>query len=435
MKIKKIINISSVLMMAPILLTACSSQQATPDFGGESEQQQQKTVDINLYQGQPSQSAGLFTLPVILKNSGTNSTVVSSRNFTLQIQGHKFKPFKIEKTPADFHMNLESGGVFNDTLAFYLGTTLNSKQLKQAQLTYEMDNGKVKNANIMTANFDQSNTHSDITANMKPIGDYYQDIKTYIKQTKQAKTQGQDMTSLNNQFQDADYDKFRMWALVNKQDSKNIILQVYNQTNTDIVIPFNNIELVSNNGDELRTDPEYRNNYLCVPHGKFEVITIPLEGKPDMTDDPFNIYVKASNSTSSTSNNFFSTKGTYYPVETVVTNAKDIGSAFTLSPNQYAKGSIQWSKPVLNFKDRTFSCTVELNDLFTLKSDRTKYSLVGIDKDGTDGDEEIPKDVQPLKITSGLPTQIDMKFGSLKVLKTYHHIELRYNNKKILNIK
>lgn len=434
MSLKKALKFSSVLLIAPILLTACASQQAAPDFGGESESEKQKTVDVNLYSGQPSQSAGLLTLPVILKNTGTNSTVVASQNFALKIQGHSFKPFKIDKTPADFHMNLSSGEVFNDTLSFYLGTTLNQKQLKKIQLTYEMDNGKIKDAKYMSANFDQSNTRSDITASMKPIGDYYSDIKNYIKQNRQARSQGQAETSLSSQFQDSDYDKFRVWTLINKKDPKNIILQVYNQTNTDIAVPFSDIELVSNSGNELQVDPQYRNNYLCVPHGKFEVITIPLESKPDMTDSPFNLYVKSSNSGGS-SNNFFSTKNTYYPIESVITNASDISGAFTLAPNQYAKGSIQWSKPVLNFKDRTFSCTVELNDLFTLKADRTKYSLVGIDKDGTDGDEEIPKDVQPLKVSSNSPTQIDMKFGSLKVLQTYHHIELRYDGKKILKIK
>ena len=434
MSLKKALKFGSVLLLAPLFLTACASEQAAPDFGGESESQKQKTVDVSLYSGQPSQSAGLLTLPVILKNTGTNSTVVASRNFTLKIQGHTFKPFKIDKTPADFHMNLSSGEVFNDTLAFYLGTTLTQKQLKKIQLTYEMDNGNIRDAKYMSPNFDQSNTRSDITQNMKSIGDYYSDIKDYIKQSKQARSQGQSPNSLNNQFQDPDYDKFRVWTLINKKDPKNIILQVYNQTNTDIAVPFSDIELVSNSGDELQVDPEYRNNYLCVPHGKFEVITVPLEGKPDMTDSPFNLYVKSSNSGSS-SNNFFSTKNTYYPIESVITDASDISGAFTLAPNQYTKGSIQWSKPVLNFKDRTFSCTVELNDLFTLKADRTKYSLVGIDKDGTDGDEEIPKDVQPLRISSNNPTQIDMKFGSLKVLETYHHIELRYDGKEILKVK
>lgn len=65
MSLKKALKFGSVLLLAPLFLTACASEQAAPDFGGESESQKQKTVDVSLYSGQPSQSAGLLTLPVI----------------------------------------------------------------------------------------------------------------------------------------------------------------------------------------------------------------------------------------------------------------------------------------------------------------------------------------------------------------------------------
>lgn len=433
MKLKKKIITSLILLFSPLFLSACASQQTAPDVSGTDEQKQ-PTVDVSLRQGQLSQSAGLITMPVLLRNTGTNSTVVSSRNFALHIQGHTFKPFSVPNTPADFHEELDSGSTFNDSLSFYLGTTLTPKQLHLVHLTYTMDNGKTKRATSMTASFDQEKTKSDLITNMKQIGDYYTDIKQYMQQVHDAKQQGEDIPSLKDQFQDADYDKFRMWVLINKKDPQNIILQAYNQTNTDIAVPFSDIEIVNKTGDELQVDPAYRNYFLCLPHGKFEIITVPLEGNPSMTQAPFTMKLKQSDD-SGTSNNFFSTKSSYYPIETVVTDAKDISTAFSLTPNQYAKGSITWSKPVLNFKDRTFKCTVDLNDIFALRSDRTKYSLVGIDKDGTDGDIEIPKDVEPTKVSSDSPTQINMRFGSLKVLKTYKNIELRYDNQRIMKVK
>lgn len=433
MKFNKKIIASFILLSAPMLLSACASQEATPDVSG-SDEHQRPTVDVSLRQGQLSQSAGLITMPVLLRNTGTNSTVVSSRNFALHIQGHTFKPFSVPNTSADFHEQLDSGSTFNDSLSFYLGTNLTKKQLRLVHLTYTMDNGKTRKAATMNASFDQEKTKSALTTNMKQVGDYYTDIKQYMQQVHNAKQQGEDIPSLKDQFQDSDYDKFRMWVLINKKDPQNIILQAYNQTNTDIAIPFSDIELVNKTGDELQVDPAYRNYYLCLPHGKFEIITVPLEGKPSMTQAPFTMRLKQSDD-SGTSSNFFSTKNSYYPIESVITDAKDISTAFSLTPNQYAKGSINWSKPVLNFKDRTFKCTVDLNDIFALRSERTKYSLVGIDKDGTDGDIEIPKDVEPTKVSSDSPTQINMKFGSLKVLKTYKNIELRYDNKKIMEVK
>lgn len=431
-KLTKKLGLMLMLLLFPFLLTACGSTEV-PNYGGSSEESDKKpTIDVSLKQGQVSQSAGLLTVPVLLTNTGTNDTVVSSRNFTLTIQGHEFKPFKIPKSPADFHMGLSSSGIFNDTLSFYLGTTLTKKQLKLVHLSYKMDNGKEKQATQMSASLDQSQSKSSLVNNMTQIGDYYNNILDYMSQAKKARLQGQSPASLNDRFQDSNYDRFRMWVLVNKKDPQNIILQVYNQTNTDIAIPFSDIELFDNNGNELLVDPDYRNAYLCVPHGKFEVISVPLEGKPDMTSDPFKLRVRGRNSSNES---YFATDKTYYPIETVITNAKDISKAFALESDQYVKGSIKWSKPVLNFKARSLSVTVELNDLFSLTSNRTKYSLVGIDKDGTDGDIEIPKDVEPTTVDNDDPTQINMKFGDLKVLKSYKHIELRYNKKTLLKIK
>ncbi|MCT7871400.1 MAG: hypothetical protein N4Q18_10445, partial [Lactobacillus crispatus] len=86
MKLKKKIITSLILLFSPLFLSACASQQTAPDVSGTDEQKQ-PTVDVSLRQGQLSQSAGLITMPVLLRNTGTNSTVVSSRNFALHIQG------------------------------------------------------------------------------------------------------------------------------------------------------------------------------------------------------------------------------------------------------------------------------------------------------------------------------------------------------------
>ena len=90
-------KLTVVLFLATVLLSGCANNKM-PDLTNKNssskvDQEKQPTVAIALARGKILQSSGLITIPVVLKNIGSNSTVISSKNFTLEVQGHKFNTF------------------------------------------------------------------------------------------------------------------------------------------------------------------------------------------------------------------------------------------------------------------------------------------------------------------------------------------------------
>lgn len=422
-------KLTVVLFLATVLLSGCANNKM-PDLSNKNssskvDQDKQPTVAIALARGKILQSSGLITIPVVLKNIGSNSTVISSKNFTLEVQGHKFNTFNAPGEASDYHQDFDSNRIWNNTLSFYLGTTLTPKQLQHVKLFYQMDNGKEIQAKVLTTSTNQNNIRSNLNNHMKSIGTYYSDITSFVKKNKE----GEDI-SLKDSFSDPDYDKFKTWIVVPKKDPHNIIIKVLNQSNTDISISFNNIELVDRNNVETRVAPSYRNYFLIIPHGKYAMASVPMESKLDVSRKPFSTKVRADD------NDFFSTQDAIYPIETVISsNGKDINSLFSLTPKEYKKCNISWSKPVLDFENNKLSVTVELKDYFALHAKAKAFSLVGVNKDKTIGDKEYCCKLSPAKITKSDPTDMILSFKDLSLLKTYSNIELRYKNSKIMQIK
>lgn len=428
MMFKKVTVIATVALTM-LTLTGCGNSE-TPHLAGSGlgTQRKQKTVDMSLARGKISQSSGLMTIPVVLKNIGTNSTVISSKNFTLEIQGHKFKPFAVPDEASDYHQDFDSNRTWNNTLSFYLGTTLAKGQLKYVNLYYQMDNGKKIKAKILTTSTDQSDIRSTLNHDMKSLGNYYQGIIDFTTKAKVAEKEGNSL-DLKDCFSDQDYDKFKIWVVIPKSDPSNVIIKILNQTNTDVSIAFNDLELVDKNNDETRVSPSYRNYFLIVPHGKYSMISLPLESKLQISQKPFTTKVR-------TRDSFFSTKEAIYPIETVIsTNGKNINTLFSLTPKEYLNGNIFWSKPVLDIPNNKLFVTVEINDYFALHANAKAFSLVGLNADKTVGEKEICYKVSPKKITNSDPTSMTLKFKDLSMLKNYPHIELKYQNTKIMQVK
>ena len=138
-------KLTVVLFLATVLFSGCANNKM-PDLTNKNnskvDQDKQPTVAIALARGKILQSSGLITIPVVLKNIGSNSTVISSKNFTLEVQGHKFNTFNASGEASDYHQDFDSNRIWNNTLSFYLGTTLTPKQLQHVKLFYQMDNGK-----------------------------------------------------------------------------------------------------------------------------------------------------------------------------------------------------------------------------------------------------------------------------------------------------
>ncbi|QTQ40860.1 hypothetical protein [Lactobacillus taiwanensis] len=434
MRFKKILLTGVSLASTSILLVGCASSapQRMPDDSTAQTQSKKKTIALDLARGKISQSSGLMSIPVFIKNTGTNSTVINSQNFTLEIQGHKFKPLKITGESSDFHLDFDTGNTYNNTISFYLGTTLKKNELKYVKLYYTMDNGKKVKASVLSTETNQNDLKVSNAQNLTDIGTYYKDILSYTKKIKDATKNDNEIPSVRNTFSDPNYDRFKMWVVIPKKDSKNAVIKVLNQTSTDISIPFDNIEVSDKDNDETRVQASYRNYTLVVPHGKTAMITLPLENEIDSKNGPYTAKFR----TKDTNSSFFSTKDALYPVETVFSdNGNDISKLFTLTPDQYTSKQIEWSKPKLNFQDNTLTITAQLKDYFAMRFDPKNFNLVGYNSDSTIKDKELAIAASPKTIKSGDPVDIVIKFKDLSFLKDCSNIDLKYKQKLITKVR
>ena len=423
----KIFSAAVVLLTSASLLTACGNK-VTTSVGQQKVQNnnQPKNVQLNFNYGDIAQSEGLLTVPVFINNAGTNSTVISSQNFTLIIDGHKFKPFQIEGEPGDFHDDLGASNSWQNTLSFYLGTDLTRKQLKQAYFEYEADNGSKIRGKYLNSSDAQAKMQN-VTFKATTLGNYYSSSEAYIEQAKEELKNSGSVNSLKSQFRDNKYDRFRLWFVGSSKYPDIILIKAINNTNTDLVFPFSSFQLKDKDKNDIRVHPSYRNYAVQIPHGKSINIGIPMETKLSAKEAPYTVMFRGDNDST-----FTSTAKTFNPAEAVFNDSKDLDKAFATEPDQYPKRDIKWLSPKLGKKDLTV--TVKLFDYFYIEADKDKYRLVGLNNDGTVGESVKPLKVTPEKVTkSGTKMQFD--FDDLTVVKTYKKIALQYNKKTLFKIK
>lgn len=430
MKIKKVISASAILLSSAMLMSACGNK-ATQSVGQQQARNanQQKTVKLDFWHGDLAQSQGIITMPVVINNAGTNDTVISSQNFTLTIDGHKFKTFQVEGEPSDFHDNLQANGTWSNLISFYLGTNLTKKQLKKVQLEYDADNGSVVHSQFLSSSDAPAKVQS-VTKSGTSLADYYAKATDYIKQAKNSIKSGNKPNSLTSQFQDGKYDQFRFWVLGSSKYPDVAIFKAINNTNTDLYLPLANIQFEDKDKNDIQVHPTYRSYTILIPHGKSIDLGIPLESNLKASETPYQVQFRSSNGGNNAA--FTSTSGSFNPAEFVFNNSADFAKAFMITPDQYPKQSISWKNSKIEHNSLTVD--VKLYDYFYINSDKSKYALVGLNNDGTVGDTEKALSVDPTKIT-GTGSSMTFKFDDLSVIKTYKKIALQYNGKNLFRIK
>lgn len=427
-KIKKTILLSVIAVCSTTFLTACGNRATTPVAQQQARRSsQQKSVQLGLYVGDIAQSENVLSMPVVVNNAGTDSTVISSQNFTLIIDGHKFKAFQVPDEPSDFHQDLGTTQSWQNVISFYIGTKLSNSMLKKAQLTYQADNGSTVKAQFLSSSNAQSKLQNVTYSGYTSVPDYYAKSKQYIDNAKETVKTGGSANSLKDGLGDAKYDRFRMWGVASSKFSDLIIIKAINNTNTDLLLPLKDFELQDKDKNDIQVHPTYRSYNVLIPHGKAVNVVIPMEASLKHSETPYKFLFRATSSSS-----YQSSADTFHPAEFVFNDAKDYSSALATTPEQYPKDSIKWSQIKLT-KD-TLKAKVTLYDYYFINSDASKYRLVGLNNDGTVGDSEKPDSVSPTKIT-GSGGEITFKFDDLTVLKSYKKIVLRYNDQTIFKIK
>lgn len=426
-KVRIIVAIVSCFLL--LTLTGCRRNKATvrsQQNQTQGQSNQPKNIDLKLSYGGVCQAENLITVPIIVNNVGKNSTVISSRNFSLIIDGHKLKPFQSSGEPSDFHNDLAANASWQNTLSFYAGTKVPNKFLNSAYVEYEADNGKTVKGNLIT-NAQAQQEIQKMTFNATSLGDYYAKSADYITASKESIKTGNAPTSLKNQFQDSKYDQLRLWVLNSTKYPDIVLIKVINSTNTDMVLPFGDFQLEDKDKNDIQAHPDYRPYTALIPHGKAITLGIPMETELRKREQPYQVMLRPSHSGA-----FINTRKTFNEAEFALNDSKDLSTAFKTTPDKYPESGVKWKK--VEFGKKELTVNVTLYDYFYIQANKEKYALVGLNNNGTVGDSTTPLSVTPTTI-SGKGSVVKLTFDDLSVIKSYKKIALKYNDKILIRIK
>lgn len=425
----KKVRIAVAIVSSFLLLTGCRRNKATlrsqeSQMQGQSNQTQ--NIDLKLSYGGVCQTENLITVPVLINNVGKNSTVISSRNFSLIIDGHKLKPFQANGEPSDFHNDLAANASWQNTMSFYAGTKVANKFLNSAYVEYKADNGKTVKGKLIT-NAQAQEEIQKMTFNATSLGDYFAKSADYITASKESIKTGNAPSSLKNQFQDSKYDQLRVWMLNSTKYSDIVLIKVLNMTNTDMVLPFGDFQLEDKDKNDIQPHPDYRPYTALIPHGKAITLGIPMETKLRKSEQPYQVMFRPSHVGA-----FVNTKKTFNEAEFALNDSKDLSTAFKTTPDEYPEGGVKWEK--VKFGKKELEIKVTLYDYFYIHANKEKYALVGLNNNGTVGDSATPLSVTPTTI-SGKGSLVKLTFDDLSVIKSYKKIALKYNDTNLIRIK
>ncbi|QDR73713.1 hypothetical protein FOD75_11535 (plasmid) [Limosilactobacillus reuteri] len=443
MKKAKLITIGLVGLVASLILTGCGNRATTANqMSSQSTQSSSSTptLKVTLQRGKYQQAAGLLSVPVVLTNQGTNSTVINSENFTLNIAGHKFKPYQINGEPADYHYDFASGNIWQNTVSFDIGVHLTASELKQVKLTYKTDSGKSVTASKMSNTISQSKTKVSMqqtSGSPTDLGTYFNNAKEYQKTKKEREAENSRVPSLEDSFDDENYDQLRMWVAIpttGSAGSKVAAVKIMNSTKTDMILPYRDFELVDKEGNEIQVDPSYRNYMLEIPHGKYTTVTIPMETTLKPSNGSYTVQLRKDPGGTSPSGSFFDTKDSFHEVEVVSSDETDIDTIFSLTADKYPSDDIKWSNQQVDTDNNKVSATVQLSDYFNLANRAAGYHVVGTNDDGTKKTVSVKK-VTPKYVMTTDPAKVTWKVNNLADVMNYQHVVLQYKDKTILTLK
>lgn len=439
----QMIGLVACVMTVGLALTGCGNQSATTDTSKKASSQtatsasSEPTLKIDAAHGTFVQSGGLISVPVILQNAGSNDSIVDSNNFILKVNGKKFHAYQFPGETNDYHLDFNSGGRFQNTVSFYVGNYLTKKELKQAKIYYQTDDGKTTEAKALGITVD----HSILGTNLQSIdtlrlGDYYQKAKDYKKSIKEDKKNNPDATprTLEDVFQDPHYDELRTWVSIplnGPRGSNEMVVKVLNGTKSDIVLNYSDFELVDRNNNEIRVAPSYRPYSVFIPHDKYATVVIPMERTLHRSGVPYSINVRADNGSD---NSFFDTKGTFHPIETITSNDIDVNTIFSLTPIEYPTQDIQWTDQKTDINGNKITAKVELKNYFNLKNRSTTYQVVAENDDGTKKSFPVQK-VTPNYVMTTNKQEVKWTVKDLATAMSYQKVSLYCDGKELFRLK
>lgn len=442
MHYKKIMPFFLLLLLIP-MITACGKTKDNAQNNesiSSSSSSSQPALKVSILRGPCRQCEGLISVPVIMKNQGTNGTVIDSNNFYLDINGRKLNPYQIKGEPSDFHVNFAPNNIYQNTITFNLNKQVTSRQLRAARLIYIDDHGNSNLAKSIGKNVNLNSVKPMLSGTTTTdLGTYYSQSKDYLKQIAKEKKSNPDATipSLEERFNDKDYDQLRIWVAIpatGTNSGKNAVVKILNDTQTDFTLNYGDIELVDKNSNEYQVAPEFRNYSVFVPHGKYTTLVVPFEIQLRADEQPYHIEIRKDQTGNNPTGDFMDTKGTFNPIETIFSKEVSPDVLFSLNPDKYPAKSIKWGNPKIDLNSDTVKATVQLQDYFNLDNQSANYQLISQNDDGQRKIVNISR-VTPSYIMTTDPTRITWKIKGLSDIMSYQHVTLTSNGKSVLQLK
>lgn len=441
-KFKKYILLFGFLLLC-VGLVGCGKQKVTTtdqSSSSSTSSSSQPTLKITFGHGKFEQAAGLLSVPIVMQNDGSNRTLIDSNNFSLHLGNRSIKPYQLDDEASDFHLNFSEGNIYQNTLTFKINQRLTKSQLKDLKLTYLTDKG----TSVTAKKISKTVSLDDIRQNVDgysptDLGTYYKKAETYLKDADKEKKNDPNaqITSVEDEFEDKDYDKLRTWIAIpstGNKGSNNIVLKVLNSTNTNFNIAYNDLELVDKSGNEIQVSPDYRNYVVNFPHGKYITVVIPMENTLKAKYGPYKLEVRADESGDSPTGEFFATKKSFNPAEVKFSNEVTDDTLFSLAPSDYPKDSIKWSNQQVDGNRGLITVDVKLSDYYNLDNQNANYQVIGFNDSGQKDIVNVSS-VKPEFVATTKTTKIKMHVKKLQSLTNYQHIVVQSNGKSILTIK
>lgn len=441
-KIKLLAKLSVMGLLLLTFLSGCGNNRATVASNSQSNQSSvtsssssESNLQVTLQKGKFQQASGLLSVPVVMKNTGYNTTLIDSKKFTLHVGNVTLHPYQLGGEAADYHLDFSSNDTWQNTLTFNTGVHLTNSELKSVKLTYKLDNGKSITAkNLNTTASQSTNRVSMSQLKTTDLGSYYKSTIAYIKEVNKQKekdSNADNITSVEDKFQDANYDQLRMWVAIpstGPQGSGNIVIKILNNTNSDFVLPYDDFELKDKNNNEVRVNPSYRQYMLYIPHGKYTTVAIPMEEKIVSKNSPYHVEMRVNNG------NFFDVNGGFFPAEVIFSNQVDANTIFSQSPKKYPSDDIQWSNQAVDTNNNRITADVKLTDYFYLDNKASGYKVVGSDDNGNQKVVGVTS-ASPRWVPTTDKTTVKWKVKNLSDVMNYPHVALQYDGQTILNLK
>lgn len=402
-------------------------------LGNNNQKNNPNFVDIGV--GRPLYAAGIVSIPIAVKNTGTNVTQFNQDRFSLVIGSSRYKFFHKSGMADDFQIKLEPGDVWESVLTFSTTGNLNQDKVNSAKVELKTSAGQVVEGGFIPNNMDWS------TSNPKMMNHDFESIATfYVNQSKfveQRDDPDKDKAKLTEEqvtgIPHPDKFAFRMKPILTKQHdiaTKLMFLTITNGTGQNMLLKLSDLQLTDNKNMDLAIDDYLQHFSIFVPGGKTVNALIKFADNIQLSDAPYKIAFNTNGG-----DHYMFTDKTTSPIGLSFIHASDEGDLFTLTPDAVQASGNQISANIdENLKG--IKVSYNLNKSNGMKYNQSDFELTYSESENAPKrtvnlSESAGKDII---VKAGMSGYFTIPFEYYKDLKSFNLRKLMYKGQFICNI-